>query len=632
VSCDGDGAVLRLDLSRNGLAGVLPSSLASLSRLVNLELLENALQGSLPACLGSLNHLQLLNVYANQLSGTLGSWLGNLSSLIYLVLDANLFEGSIPAELGSLTALAKLDLDTNHLAGSLPLSLASLSSLTYLNLGGQLGGAAGGLSGTLDALASLPALATLRADLNRFTGSLPELATVSLVNLALGSNQLSGGLPASLAQQVGLTFLDLASNRLAGPIPPALAQLTSLRTASLRESGLCGPSPWGTPIEGALPDCVAVSAAAPSPSRSLLAGLLAGGAALAAAGWAARRLRARRRKQQLAFVLEEQLLPSEAADGDEGAGEEELEQLATPPSWRASAAEVTLLRRIGAGGFGVVFAGRWAGSSVAVKAMRLACEPPDSFPLAAPCTPWLTASSSFGATFGAGSELRDIPFLSLLAQLRHPHLCAIYAFVARPPLLVMELCLAGSLAEHLQRCSLASLPWARRADILAKVASGVEFLHRQTPPIIHMDLKVANILLDAGMQPKVSDFGLAAFAVAGRLHLRGTPAYLAPEVALGQQVQRMEALDSYGFGWVAHATAHLGVFPSCEPDYAHLAPREVLARRAAAGFAAPVDAGVPLPLAGLIRACLAVDPGARPSLGELRAELEAMALPLLDES
>ena len=69
--------------------------------------------------------------------------------------------------------------------------------------------------------------------------------------------------------------------------------------------------------------------------------------------------------------------------------------------------------------------------------------------------------------------------------------------------------------QHADPIKRAHLDWNRRYKIIEGIARGLLYLHEGSRlKIIHRDLKASNILLDAKMNPKISDFGMAKlFAV-----------------------------------------------------------------------------------------------------------------------
>jgi len=92
-------------------------------------------------------------------------------------------------------------------------------------------------------------------------------------------------------------------------------------------------------------------------------------------------------------------------------------------------------------------------------------------------------------------------------------------------------------------------------ELIAKVARTVHYAHEHG--IVHRDIKPGNILVDAKGEPLLTDFGLARLVEAESTVTRtkevmGTPSYMAPEQAVGNNAAVSSATDVYGLGAVLY--------------------------------------------------------------------------------
>jgi tRNA A-37 threonylcarbamoyl transferase component Bud32 len=140
-----------------------------------------------------------------------------------------------------------------------------------------------------------------------------------------------------------------------------------------------------------------------------------------------------------------------------------------------------------------------------------------------------------------------------VAQLKHPNIIRIHDIAEHEGrhFFTMDFAPNGSVTR--QRDLYAQEP-RKTVELLHKVARAVHHAHQNQ--ILHRDLKPSNILLDADLEPLVSDFGLAK--IAGDVERTeegqavGTPAYMAPEQAAGRKDQIGPHTDVWAMGVVLY--------------------------------------------------------------------------------
>src|SRR6266496_4280562 len=138
------------------------------------------------------------------------------------------------------------------------------------------------------------------------------------------------------------------------------------------------------------------------------------------------------------------------------------------------------------------------------------------------------------------------------ASLEHPCIVPIHEVGERDGscYFSMKFIEGGQLDEEVRR---EPMPVRRAVELIVKVARTVHYAHEHH--ILHRDIKPGNILLDRQGEPHLTDFGLARLVetestVTRTMEVLGTPSYMAPEQAVGNNAAITSATDVYGLGAV----------------------------------------------------------------------------------
>uniref|UniRef100_A0A0E0IZK2 Receptor kinase-like protein Xa21 n=1 Tax=Oryza nivara TaxID=4536 RepID=A0A0E0IZK2_ORYNI len=183
------------------------------------------------------NPVVALNLKNRDLVGTISPSLGNLTFLKHLILTGNAFTGQIPASLAHLHRLQTLSLAANTLQGRIP-NLANYSDLMVLDLFRN------NLAGKFPA--ALPhRLEKLRLSFNNITGTIPaSLANITTLKyFACVNTSIEGNIPDEFSKLSALEILYLDINKLTGSFPEAVLNISALTGLSFAINDLHGEVP-----------------------------------------------------------------------------------------------------------------------------------------------------------------------------------------------------------------------------------------------------------------------------------------------------------------------------------------------------------------------------------------------------
>lgn len=379
--------------------------------------------------------------------------------------------------------------------------------------------------------------------------------------LDLHRNQLNGSIPPTLGNLSRLQVLDLSQNSLSGPIPPSLGNLKNLIILNLSSNNLSGTIPLtiqrfgissfsdnpllcGDPLDKPCTGNGTTTSNQKEKSSLTVSAIVAiVAAAVILTGVclvSVMNIMARRRKKDEEPMVVEST-PLASTDSNVIIGKLVLFSKSLPSKYEdwESGTKALLDKEcmIGGGSIGTVYKTTFEGGvSIAVKKLE---------------------------TLGRIRNQEEFEQeIGRLGNLRHPNLVAFqgYYWSSTMQLILSEFVANGNLYDNLHGLHYPGtstgggnieLDWSRRFKIALGTARALAYLHHDCrPPILHLNIKSTNILLDENYKPKLSDYGLGKLLPIldnyGLTKFHTAVGYVAPELA--QSLRLSEKCDVYSFG------------------------------------------------------------------------------------
>ncbi|KAH0452865.1 hypothetical protein IEQ34_017189 [Dendrobium chrysotoxum] len=496
ISCD--GATVTAMISGLGLNGSLGYLLSDLLSLKILDVSNNRLQEPIPYQLPP--NLSYMNLAQNNFSGNLPYSISNMVSLVYLNVSHNSLSQSITDFFVGLQNLSELDLSFNNLTGDLPISLSSLSGLSKLCLQQN------NLTGPVDLLTNLN-LTTLNIANNHFNGWIPKDFS-SIANLIIDGNSFSNNLSFPTSHPTPTPTLPRYDHNFSLPAKP-------LQGSAVQPLYTVYPRNKKKMTMGALIGIVI---------GSLSGALIAAIAVVFSLHNVCKDSKSQARNSSAPLSI----------FADKDTNQEMQEQmnksptsLKFPPAKKLMVDNMygnnCLLRRLK---FPIT------ATSYSVSSIQAATNSFNQEYLLGEGSLGRVykAEFSFGKVFAvkkidnaALSLQEEDNFLEAVAnmsRLRHPNITGLVGYSAEfgQRLLVYEYIGNSNLHDLLHTYDDRSkgLNWNARVRVALGTARALEYLHEVClPPVVHRNLKSANILLDEELNPKLSDCGAPEFAMSG---------------------------------------------------------------------------------------------------------------------
>ncbi|KAK7294550.1 hypothetical protein RJT34_17439 [Clitoria ternatea] len=544
ITCSGN-RVTEIKLPGLGLTGSLGYQLQSLTSVTTLDLSNNNLGGTIPYQLPQ--NVQHLNLANNGFNGGIPYSISDMTSLTELNLGHNQLQQGLTVNFQKLSSLSTLDLSFNSLTGDLPQTMSSLSNINTMFLQNNQ------FTGNIDVLASLP-LNILNVENNHFTGWIPE--QLKSINLKKDGNTWNSG-PAP-------------------PPPPGTPPITNNRNR--KSGGHTSSDAGGTSDDGGKKSGIGGGGIA-----GIVISILVVGAIVA---FFLVKKRSKKSFKDIEKLDNQPLAPLTSNEDHEinsmqtssvidtktfdapsptislkpppidrhkSFDDDEFSKIPIvvnkPPAVKKAVAAPTNVKTysiadlqiatgsfsvdqlLGEGSFGRVYRAQFDdGKVLAVKKIDSSVLPND-------------LSDDF------------VELVSNICHLHHPNVTELVGYCSEhgQHLLVYEYHKNGSLHDflHLPDEYIKPLIWNSRVKIALGIARALEYLHEVcSPSVVHKNIKSANILLDADLNPHLSDSGLASYIPNADqvLNNNAGSGYEAPEVGLSGHYTLKS--DIYSFGVV----------------------------------------------------------------------------------